>query len=193
MGPGLAGPRLRGARPRDIQNRASRGIGSDAAEARRFREFFGTTLRVVETLWSLLLREEIRPSGGRPWHLLWALYFLKVYPKEGPGCAVVGGGGGGIDPKTHRKWVWAFIEAISELVDEVVSVFDCRVFIYLINAILSRRRLVRLVEAAVVVVDDEDDAIVFVKLSSSTHPRPPISPPPSPPNAGGLREPPRRT
>jgi hypothetical protein len=30
-------------------------------------------------------------------------------------------------------------------------------------------------------------------LSSSTHPRPPISPPPSPPNAGGLREPPRRT
>ena len=78
---------------RDIQNRASRGVGSDAAEARRFREFFGTTLRVVETLWSLLLREEIRPSGGRPWHLLWALYFLKVCAKEGPGCAVVGRGG----------------------------------------------------------------------------------------------------
>ena len=106
---------------RDIQNRASRGVGSDAAEARRFREFFGTTLRVVETLWSLLLREEICPSGGRPWHLLWALYFLKVYAKEGPGCAVVGGGGGGVDPKTHRKWVWSFIEAISELVDHVVS------------------------------------------------------------------------
>jgi hypothetical protein len=90
---------------RDIQNRASRGVGSDAAEARRFREFFGTMLRVVETLWLLLLHEEICPSGGRPLHLLWALYFLKVYAKEGPGCAVVGGGGGGVDPKTHRKWV----------------------------------------------------------------------------------------
>jgi hypothetical protein len=25
------------------------------------------------------------------------------------------------DPKTHRKWVWAYIEAIAELVNEVVS------------------------------------------------------------------------
>jgi hypothetical protein len=106
---------------RDIQNRASRGVDSDAAEARRFRKFFGTTLKVVETLWSLLLCEEIRSSGGRPWHLLWALYFLKVYPKEGPGCAVVSGANGGVDPKTHRKWVWAFIEAISDLIDLVVS------------------------------------------------------------------------
>jgi len=24
-------------------------------------------------------------------------------------------------PKTHRKWVWAFIDAIAELVDVVVS------------------------------------------------------------------------
>ncbi len=24
--------------------------------------------------------------GGCPKHLLWALHFLKVYPKQGPGC-----------------------------------------------------------------------------------------------------------
>jgi hypothetical protein len=104
-----------------IQNRASRRVGLDATEARRFREFFGTSVRVVGILWEFLVRDELRPRGGRPWHLLWALYFLKVYAKEGPGCAVVGGAHGGVDPKTYRKWVWAFIEAISELVDLVVS------------------------------------------------------------------------
>ena len=104
-----------------IQNRASCRVGSDATEARRFREFFGTSVRVVGILWEFLVRDELRPRGGRPWHLLWALYFLKVYAKEGPGCAVVGGAHGGVDPKTYRKWVWAFIEAISELVDLVVS------------------------------------------------------------------------
>jgi hypothetical protein len=46
---------------------------------------------------------------------------MKVYPKQGPGCAVVGASHGAADPKTLRKWVWAFIEAISELVDLVVS------------------------------------------------------------------------
>ncbi len=59
--------------------------------------------------------------GGRPEHLLWALYFLKVYPKQGPGCSTVGASNDAIDPKTHRKWVWVFIEAISELVVVVVS------------------------------------------------------------------------
>jgi hypothetical protein len=46
---------------------------------------------------------------------------MKVYPKQGLGCAVVGASRGAVDPKTHRKWVWAFVEANSELVDLVVS------------------------------------------------------------------------
>jgi hypothetical protein len=33
----------------------------------------------------------------------------------------IGASGGAVDPKTHRKWVCAFIDAIAELVDEVVS------------------------------------------------------------------------
>ena len=68
-----------------IQNRASRRVGSDATEARRFREFFGTSVRVVGILWEFLVRDELRPRGGRPWHLLWALYFLKVYARRARG------------------------------------------------------------------------------------------------------------
>ena len=78
-------------------------------------------MRIVNILWEFLVRDRFRPQGGRPWHLLWALYFMKVYPKQGLGGAVGGSSHGAVDPKTHRKWVWAFIEAISELVDLVVS------------------------------------------------------------------------
>ena len=60
-------------------------------------------------------------KGGCPEHLLWMLYFLKVYSKQGLGCLVVGATAGAINPKTHRKWVWAFIKAITKLVNVVVS------------------------------------------------------------------------
>jgi hypothetical protein len=83
------------------------------------------SVRVVKILWELIVRDKLQPKGGRPEHLLWMLYFLKVYPKQGPGCLVVGASAGAVDPKTHRKWVWAFIEAIAELVDCVVSNSQC--------------------------------------------------------------------
>ena len=66
---------------RDIQNRVSHQVGSELTEARLFREFFRTSVRVVELLWELVVRDKLRPRGGRPEHLLWALYFMKVYPK----------------------------------------------------------------------------------------------------------------
>ncbi len=78
-------------------------------------------MRVVEILWELVVWDKLRPRGGRPEHLLWALYFMKVYPKQGLGCLVIGASAGAINPKTHRKWVWAYIEAIAELVDVLVS------------------------------------------------------------------------
>jgi hypothetical protein len=40
---------------RDIQNRAKRRVGSGSTEARLFREFFGTSVRVVELLWKLIV------------------------------------------------------------------------------------------------------------------------------------------
>ncbi len=68
----------------------------------------------------MLLEDGLRPKKSKPKHLLWTLYFLKVYPREAPGCSAVGGSKGAIDPKTLQKWVWLFIERITELEDEVV-------------------------------------------------------------------------
>ncbi len=118
---------------RDIQNRASHQVGSELTEAWLFCEFFGTSVRVAEILWQLIVRDKLQPRGRRPEYLLWMLYFLKVYPtKQGPGCSVVGASAGAVNPKTHCKWVWAYIEAIAELVDVVVSLLYVFAFCLLI-------------------------------------------------------------
>jgi hypothetical protein len=106
---------------RDIQNRATRHVGAESTEKRHFREFFGAPIHVVEIVWELIKRDSLLPEGGRPKHLLWALHFLKVYPKQSPGCSAVGASAGAVDPKTHKKWVWLFIDAIVGLMDVVVS------------------------------------------------------------------------
>jgi hypothetical protein len=67
---------------RNIQNRASRHVGTATTEARHFHEFFGTSLLVVKKTWELLERDSLLPEGGRPKHLLWTLHFMKVYPKQ---------------------------------------------------------------------------------------------------------------
>ena len=106
---------------RNLQNRASHCVSAATMETRHFREFFGTSVLVVKKVWELLKRDSLLPEGGRPKHLLWALHFMKVYPKQSPGCSAVGASAGAVDPKTHRKWVWAFIDAVANLVDVVVS------------------------------------------------------------------------
>jgi hypothetical protein len=92
-------------------------------EDRRFRELFGASIGVVLHVWHAMEEGGLLPNKSKPKHLLWTLYFLKVYPREAPGCSAVGGGGGDINPKTLRKWVWLFIERIAELADDVVSNF----------------------------------------------------------------------
>jgi hypothetical protein len=99
-------------------------------EAQLFCEFFGMSVRVVEILWELIVCDKLRPRGGRSEHLLWALYFMKVYPKQDPDFSVVGASAGAVDPKTHRKWVWAYVEAIAKLMDVVVSLLYYFAFIY---------------------------------------------------------------
>jgi hypothetical protein len=108
---------------RDIQNRTSRAVGTVAMEDRRFRELFGASISIVLHVWSAMEECGLLPKKSRPKHLLWTLYFLKVYPREAAGCSAVGGGGGAIDPKTLRKWVWLMIERIGELADDVVSIY----------------------------------------------------------------------
>jgi hypothetical protein len=76
---------------------------------------------IVLKVWGMLGEGGLRPKNSKPKHLHWALYFLKVYPREGPGCSAVGGSKGAIDPKTMQKWVWLFLECIAKLADDVVS------------------------------------------------------------------------
>ena len=90
-------------------------------ETRRFRSFFGTSKEVVIFLWDLLAAHNLLPDKATIKHLLWALYFMKVYATENSTCSVLGGSNGAIDPKTMRKWVWKFIEKIAELGPVVVS------------------------------------------------------------------------
>ncbi len=104
---------------RDIQNRGSQCIRTKVVEDRLFKEYFGVSMTIVLAVWNLLNEHNIIPEKGEIKHLLWALVFLKVYPKQGPVCSLVGGTKGSIDPKTFWKWVWKFIFKI-ELLDEVV-------------------------------------------------------------------------
>jgi hypothetical protein len=79
-------------------------------------------MRVIEILWQLVVCNKLQPRGGHWEHLLWALFFVKVvYPKQGLGCLAICASARAADPKTHRKWVWVFIDAIADLVDVAVS------------------------------------------------------------------------
>ncbi len=81
---------------------------------------------MVFKVWSMLVEGGLHPKNSKPKHLLWALYFLKVYSREGPLCSTVGGSKDAINPKTMQKWVWLFLERIAELADNVVSyLFYC--------------------------------------------------------------------
>jgi hypothetical protein len=111
---------------RDIQNRVSHRVDVATTETRHFCEFFGSSVLVVEKVWELLERDSLLPEGCRQKHLLWAHHFMKVYPKQSPGCSAVGASAGAVDPKTHRKWVWAFIDVVANLVDVVVSNLSVR-------------------------------------------------------------------
>jgi hypothetical protein len=119
------------------RNRNRRNDSSEATEMRIFRELFGTRLLVVENLWFLLDELSLHPEGGLPKHLLWALHFMKAYPLQAQGCAAVGGSGGAVDPKTYRKWVWAYIEAVSDLELEVVSLLSCVIYCILDRGLTS--------------------------------------------------------
>jgi hypothetical protein len=108
---------------RGIQNRMSHCIGMAGMEDHHLCIFFGTNMSIVSTVWDMLVANGLRPKKSRPKHLLWAIYFLKNYPKQSLGCLVVSASTGAANPKTMRKWVWQFIENIADLADKVVSLF----------------------------------------------------------------------
>ena len=108
---------------REIQNRSKRRVGSDLTEDNRFRSFFGCGAETALILWNMMHAYSCEPNNLQIEHFLWCLFFMKVYPKQGPACSVVGGSNGAVDPKTLRKWSWGFIVSIAELAEIVVSLF----------------------------------------------------------------------
>lgn len=73
-----------------------------------FRSHFGTSSDIVAEIWFRLEKKLV--SSAYPWHLLWALLFMKVYATEPVLCSMCGG----IDPKTLRKWTRYFTGMIAE-------------------------------------------------------------------------------
>ena len=106
---------------KEMQNRSGTNIGAINNEDRRFRESFGCGAHVALALWLLLIEYTCLPEGGMILHMLWALHFMKVYPRQDGGSSAAGGSSGAIDPKTWRKYLWPFIEAIAYLEQFLVS------------------------------------------------------------------------
>ena len=114
---------------REIWGRDSSKERSQRVEDRRFWEFFGISVVVAKSVWRRLSSISQIPFGGEPKHMLWALLFMKVYPKEGVMCKLINVK----DPKTFRGRVKDFIEAIADLESDVVSYsfYFCFVFLYI--------------------------------------------------------------
>jgi hypothetical protein len=111
---------------KEMMNRGKKRLGKfkkGGTEDRRFRDFFGTFAACALDSWHRLHHFQLTPGGGRFYHLLWALMFMKIYGKEADLCAHAGDTSGLVDPKTYRKWVWPFVEALAEMEYNVVSCF----------------------------------------------------------------------
>jgi len=106
---------------KEIENRSGSSIGAPGIEDRRFREYFGCAATVALIAWNLLSEHGLLSGGAVIIHLLWALHFMKVYPKQDAGSAAAGGSSRAIDVKTWKKYLWPFINALADLKDIVID------------------------------------------------------------------------
>ena len=90
---------------------------------RRWMSSHGVSPELCSIIWTRLDPETTIP-GGEYKHLMWALYFLRVYGTEEQNRRA----SGGADEKTFRKWTLLFVEAISFLESSVVSGMSCKHF-----------------------------------------------------------------
>jgi len=87
-------------------------------EDRRFRALYGVSAQVVVDVWRLMESHGLLPEAPQLCHLLWALAFMCIYPKNDKALSELLGKK---DPKTINKYTWPFIRAVFELDDYVVS------------------------------------------------------------------------
>jgi hypothetical protein len=88
----------------------------------RWHSHFQVAPFVISVTWNMLIERaneetQNRYKYAKPVHLLWACLFLKVYKEE----AILTGMCGGVDEDTFRKWVWFFVDEMSDLEYDVVS------------------------------------------------------------------------
>ena len=124
---------------KEVQNRSGKSPGSFTTEDRQFRDFFGIPAEVALAAWNLMVETGLLPAEGQILHFLWALHFMKEYPKQSTGSATAGGSGGAKDPKTWRKYLWPFVYALSGLEYHVVSFNMFSLLLYFQPSLLTPR------------------------------------------------------
>jgi hypothetical protein len=72
-----------------------------------------------------LVKQGAMPAKAAPKHLLWALFFLKVYTTENVAAVIMC-----CDEKTIRLWSWVMVGAIAGL--DCVSSFCLDICLFLI-------------------------------------------------------------
>lgn len=92
---------------------------SESTFNRRWMGKFGALPIICCLLWDRINPYETMPDGVHKKHLLWGLYFLKVYDTEENSATNVGR----VDEQTYRVWSFRFVEAISYLESSVVRLF----------------------------------------------------------------------
>jgi hypothetical protein len=83
-------------------------------EDRAFRALFGCGVHLVLILWNKLSSCDLIPKDGLVTHLLWTLMYCKQYGKWKTMRKLTK-----TDPKTLRKWIALFYDAI-ELIEPLV-------------------------------------------------------------------------
>ena len=77
---------------------------------RAFKAHFIFSPRVVAFSWNELERQRAVPDGAQPKHLLWFLYFCKLYPTRDTGCSFAR-----CNRDTFGDWVLRIGKALASL------------------------------------------------------------------------------
>ena len=75
-------------------------------------------------LWEMIDPHNTMPAGVQLMHLLWGLYVLRVYSTAESRAQAVGK----VDEKTYCEWSLLFVDAVSYLESDVVSIILLQIF-----------------------------------------------------------------
>jgi hypothetical protein len=88
----------------------------------KFKSLFLFSVDEVLSLWKNLEGTPSTESFNRPEHLLWTLYYLKVYPTWDQMAMTTG-----VTEKTLRKWVGYVVDYLASIDDWVRSSSVCEI------------------------------------------------------------------